>query len=337
MTCSALVYWGCMTKAETKTEILERTEDLPDAHKLQAQFALAAFATLKAKNVTYVSVPITSGPRLYDFIDRRGYKTVEEAKSHPGKFFKEVVEPNLEQGVEGSHYWVEKLHGTVIAPAEFEGRLRRQWGHIDWGQDDFMGMWVPLIDEKVTNMVMLNGWEFSNGSGEEYLQAVLMQMGRRPRSDITIQDGEEGSPIKLDEGIGLMANAFKNVLSRGIKPKNMAETLGLLIEAERRFNIEQTTGHLIEPAASSPDAHDAGKTKPAVPAYDHEKVAAIAKEIVPLLDEHFPHVMEKLKATSSYDFSPINAVFRPVKKPETAAVVPFPAFRPKAKAAQATP
>lgn len=316
-------------------EILERTEELPDAHKLQAQFALAAFATLKAKNVTYVSVPITSGPRLYDFIDRRGYKSVEEAKSHPGKFFKEVVEPNLEQGVEGSHYWIEKLHGTVIAPAEFEGRLRRQWGTIDWGQDDFMGMWVPLIDEKVTNMVMLNGWEYSNGSGEEYLQATLMQMGRRPRSDITIQDGEEGRPITLDEGIGLMAEAFKNVLSRGIKPRNMAETLGILIESERRFNAEQTTGMLIEPAATSPDAHDA-KTKPTVLPYDHAKVAKIAAEIEPLLDQHFPDIREKLARTSSYDFSPINAVFREAKKPEqpaAPAAVSFPRYRDAKKAA----
>lgn len=312
-------------------DIPERTADLPSAHKLQAQFALAAFATLKAKNVTYVSVPITSGPRLYDFMDKYGYKTAAEAKDHPKKFFNEVVEPNLEQGIEGSHYWIEKLHGTVIAPAEFEGRLRRQWGTIDWGQDDFMGMWVPLIDEKVTNMVMLNGWEYSNGSGEEFLQAVLMQMGRRPRSDITIQDGEEGRPILLDEGISLMANAFKDVLSRNIQPRNMAETLAILLEAERRFHAEQTTGTLIEPKPTSPDAIHT-PTKPSVPAYDHAVIAKVAAEVEPLIDKYFPDIRQKLAHTSSYDFSPINAVFREVKKPPAAEATPFPKFRePKAK------
>ena len=311
-----------------KREILARTEDLTNEHKLQAQFALAAFATLKAKNVTYVSVPITSGPRLYDFMDKYKYKTAAEAKDHPKKFFNEVVEPNLEQGVAGSAYWVEKLHGTVIAPAEFEGRLRRQWGTIDWAQDDFMGMWVPLIDEKVTNMVMLDGWQYSNGSGEEYLQATLMQMARRPRSDITIMDGEEGRPIKLDEGLTLMSAAFKDVISRGIQPRNMAETLGILLEAEARFNLEQTTGKKDAIPAISPDSSDPRAATHNVLPYDHAKVAAIAKEIWPLIDQHFPDIRKKLDVTSSYDFSPINAVFRDVVKP-IQQVIEFPKFKQK--------
>lgn len=319
-----------MTK---ENKILERTEDLPKAHILQAQFALAAFATLKAKNVTYVSVPITSGPRFYQYMTDFGHTSPDEARKDHDNFFKHVVEPNLKQGVDGSHHWVEKLHGTVIAPAEFEGRLRRQWGVIDWGQDDFMGMWVPLIDEKVTNMVLLDGWEYSNGSGEEYLQAVLMQMGRRPRGDITIMDGEEGRPINLDEGLTLMSKAFKSVLARGIKPKNMAETLGILLEAERRFHAEHVTGSLIEPAATSPDAHDIGATKATLPKYNHETVARIAAEIEPLIDQHFPHVRQKLAVTSSYDFSPINAVFRHIEKPEEkpeANQVTYPKYRPAA-------
>lgn len=313
-----------MTKP--KDAILERTQDLPDEHKLQAQFALAAFATIKAKNVSYISVPITSGPRLYDYMTKYGFTTPEEAKADHDLFFREVVEPNLDQGVEGSHYWVEKLHGTVIAPAEFEGRLRRQWGVIDWGQDDFMGMWVPMIDEKVTNMVMLNGWEYSNGSGEEYLQAVLMQMGRRPRGDITIMDGEEGRPIHLDEGVALMANAFKDVLARGIKPDNMAQTLGILLKAEERFYEEKTTGKVAEPPATSPNAHEPGKTAPTLPDYDHEKIRAIAKEVEPLIRKHFPGVMAKLEATSTYDYSPINAVFRHVTKPAREQI-PYPSFK----------
>lgn len=307
-------------------QILERTSNLPQENKLQAQFALAAFATIKAKNVTYVSVPITSGPRLYDFMDKHGFKTMQEAKADHALFLKEVIEPNMAQGVKGSAFWAEKLHGTVIAPAEFDGRLYRQWGKVHWGPDDFMGMWIPLIDEKVTNMAMLDGWHYSNGSGEEYLQAVLMQMGRRPRNDITITDAETGASLKLDEGIELMATAFKDVLSRGIKPKNMAETLGILLEAERRFHIEKTTGHVTEPEATSPGRHTPGKTQPTLPDYDHEKVRAIAKEIEPLLDRHFPHVREMLASTSSYDFSPVNAIFRdaPTREPVKLPTFPLP-------------
>lgn len=289
--------------------IFERNAKLPKENLLQAQFALAAFATIKAKNITYVSVPITSGPRLYDFMDRHGFKTMAEARADHALFLKEVIEPNMAKGVEGSEVWREKLHGTVIAPAEFDGRLYRAWGKVHWNADDFMGMWVPLIDEKVTNMALLDGWQYSNGCGEEYLQAVLIQMGRRDRNNMTIMDAEEGRAMPLHEGIKLMADAFKDVLGRGIRPTNMAETLGILIEAERRFHVEKMGGHLIEPEAVSPGASKA-KTAPSLPAYDHEMVAAIAREINPLLDQYFPHVRRLLAETSSYDFSPMNAVFR---------------------------
>ncbi len=316
----------------TKTKILERTNDLPKEHKLQAQFALAAFATIKARNVTYVSVPITSGPRLYQFMEKYGVATLAEAKKDHEKFLHEVIEPNMADGVKQSDYWAEKLPGTVIAPAEFDGRLYRQWGKVNWGADDFMGMWVPLIDEKVTNMAMLNGWEYSNGCGEEYLQATLMQMGRRPRSNITITDAEEGRPINIDEGIGLMASAFKDVLSRGLLPRNMAETLGILIESERRFYIEKTSGFVSEPAATSPGAFEPRKTKPTLADYDHKKVRAIAKEVEQLLDKHFPDVMPRLRETSSYDFSPVNAIFRDTAKtaapPAPTLPPPPPSIRP---------
>jgi hypothetical protein len=309
--------------ADQLREIFERTVDLPPEQRLQAQFALAAFATIKARKVTYVSVPITSGPQLYSFMDKHGFKTQDEAKKDRPMFLAEVIEPNMARGVAGAQRWAEKDGTAVIAPAEFDGALYRAWGAgVHWGANDFMGMWVPLIDEKVTNMAMLKGWEYSNGCGEEYLSAVLMQMGRRPRNDITIVDGESEKPIGLDEGISLIAGAFKDIMSRGIRPRNMAETLGILLEAEDRFYWEKMTGTVLEPAAVSPGAIKARMTKPTMPDYDHEKVRKVAAEIVPMLNQYFPDILDKLKKTSSYDFSPLNSIFKePTPKP---AVVPVP-------------
>ena len=305
--------------AEQKREIFERTNGLPPEQKLQAQFALAAFATIKARNVTYVSVPITSGPQLYAFMDQHGFKTQDEAKKDRPVFLREVIEPNMARGVAGAQRWAEKPATAVIAPAEFDGALYRAWGAgVHWGPNDFMGMWVPLIDEKVTNMAMLKGWEYSNGCGEEYLTAVLMQMGRRPRSNITIVDGEEGQTIPLDKGISLMAGAFKDILSRGIRPRNMAETLGILLEAEDRFYWEKTTGYVLEPPAVSPGAQPPRKVQSTVPDWSHDRVRAVAAEIMPLLNQYFPDILPKLKITSSYDFSPLNAIFAaPVAKTAT--------------------
>jgi hypothetical protein len=315
--------------AEQLREIFERTVDLPPEQKLQAQFALAAFATIKARNVTYVSVPITSGPQLYSFMDKHGFKTQDEAKKDRPVFLAEVIEPNMARGIAGAERWSQKEGTAVIAPAEFDGALYRAWGAgVHWGPNDFMGMWVPLIDEKVTNMAMLKGWEYSNGCGEEYLSAVLMQMGRRPRSNITIVDGESEKPIALDEGIALMAGAFKDIMSRGIRPRNMAETLGILLEAEDRFYWEKMTGAVLEPAAVSQGAIKPRSVTPGMPDYDHDKVRKVAADIVPMLNQYFPDILATLKKTSSYDFSPLNSIFKnPAPKP-----VAIPVSKPVAMA-----
>lgn len=292
-----------------RNNVPQRTQDLPEAHKLQAQFALAAFATIKTQNLAYVSIPITSGRRLYDYMEEKGFRTVEEAKADHIAFFKNVMTPNFAAGLEVSNAWAEKLNGAVIAPVEFEKHLRSHEA-INWGQDDFMGMWVPLIKEKITQMVMIDGWEYSNGSGEEYLQAALMQMGRDGRSNITITD-MRGAPMPLDKGIELLADAFINVTERGIKARNMAETLAIVLEAEQRFNTERTTGRTAEPRGSS-------RHKPVMPTvlpYDHAKVAAIADKVRGILTQQYPDILPKLKNISSYDFSPMNALFG--KKPQS--------------------
>lgn len=280
--------------------ISQRTDSLPDAHKLQAQFALAAFATIKTKNLAYVSIPITSGKRLYDYMAANGFRTADAAKADHDAFFKNVVTPNFEAGLAASNEWANRLDGAVIAPVEFEKHLRTHQS-INWGQDDFMGMWLPLIKEKITQMVMIDGWEYSNGSGEEYLQAVLMQMGRDARSNITITD-VRGAPLPLDKGVELLADAFLVLTERGVKPRNMAETLALALEAEQRFYREQQSGKLEAPWRKY--------VQPSMPAYDHEKIAAINEKVRPVLQQQYPDILPRLKLVASHSFSPLNSLFR---------------------------
>ncbi|MEZ0225983.1 MAG: hypothetical protein ACAH83_15625 [Alphaproteobacteria bacterium] len=287
--------------------VTRRTDDLPDAHKLQAQFALAAFATIKTKELAYVSIPITSGRRLYDYMEANGFMTAKEAKADHAAFFKNVVSPNFDAGLRASAEWAEKLDGAVIAPVEFEKHLRTH-NAVDWDQDDFMGMWIPLIEQKITQMVMIDGWEYSNGSGEEYLQAALMQMGRGKRSDIDITD-VRGKTLPLDAGIKLLADAFIGLAEKGIKARNMAETLALVLEAEERFHRESTTGRSAEPAGT-PVRKEA---KPAVAPYSHDDVAAIAVKARKILARDYPDILPTLKRISSYDFSPINSLFKDEK------------------------
>lgn len=291
-----------MTARKTAATIPSRADHLPFEHRVQAEFAMAAFATLKAGQVAYISVPITSGRRLYDYMDKNGFKTPAEAMADHDAFFEHVVKPNLAAGIAASETWDRKIDGIVLAPAEFEKRLRGN-NIVNWGQDDFMGMWIRLIDEKITHMVMSDGWEYSNGAGEEYLQAALMQMGRGTRSDIKIVD-VEGNDLTLGQGIALMAKAFIDVNKRGLRPRNMAETIGILLETEQRYNFEKQFGKSAEPHGGAVIANDT------LPAYDRRDIVALGREVRAILDKHYPDIIPTLKKHASTDFTPGKALFR---------------------------
>lgn len=291
-----------------------RTDSLPDDHQLQVQFALGAFNCVMAKKIMYVSVAVTSGKRLYDYMDKMGFKTPEEAKKDRAEFFQNVISPNIEEGVKLSRAWAQKIDGAVIAPAEFE-KCRGLKG-TKWGQDAFMGMWLGTIDEKVTVMVMSDGWQYSDGAGEEYLQAMLMKMGRRGRNDIEILDSQ-GNELTLEKGLQLLSGAFKDLHARDLNPRNMVATVSRLIEAEYRYSVEQDYGQSAEPSPAS------YSVDPNMAAYDRKPIVKMAKELRHAFAEHYADIEEIVKKNSSFDYSPINALFRKQEKlPESVGLQP---------------
>lgn len=283
----------------------QRTDSLPDDHKLQVQFALGAFGCVMADKIVYVSVPVTSGKRLYEYMDKNGFKTPEEAKKDRKAFFDNVISANIEEGVNLSKAWAKKTAGAVIAPAEFE-KCRGLKG-AKWGQDAFMGMWLGVIDDKVTTMVMTDGWQYSDGAGEEYLQAVLMKMGRRARNDVEILDAQ-GNEVTLEKGVQLLWDAFEDLRARGLKPRNMAQTLACLISAELRYSVEQDYGQSAEPTRESYAVY------PNMAAYDRAPIAAIARKMRQVLADEYPDIRETVRTHTSFEFSPINALFRKQEK-----------------------
>lgn len=273
-----------------------RDANLPDLHKLEIQFSLAAFDTIKAKDVCYVSVPITSGARLYSHMDARGIKTPEEAKKDRDAFFKGVIAPNIDSGERMAETLAQKNDCAVIAPTSFEKRFHSQKS-TNWGQDEFMSLWIGLIDAKVTKMVMIDGWEYSNGSGEEYLQAALMQMGRAGRSNISVVD-TKGEALTPDKTIRLMADAFKDVHRRGLKARNMAETLALMLAAEERYAAGMRENGCVVADVSM------------LPPYDRGVIAAAALDVRPIFERDYPDILKVVEKHASCDFTPANALFR---------------------------
>ena len=251
----------------------KHSSSISDDCKIQIQCALDAFNTVKAKKIVYVSTPITSGKRLYDYMDANGYKTLQDVRGDREAFFQHVVSPNIEKSERVSSALSKQVDGVVIAPTAFENGRHSQKLEA-WGQHEFMSMWLSLIDQKVTNLVMLDGWQYSNGSGEEYLWAAMMQMGFAARSDIEIVD-EQGTMLNLDKGIKLLYDAFTDVHSRGLKPKNMAETLAALIESEQCYFNKSHSDH----------------TRTHMPAYDRTEIKTIADELHMIFAKDYPELL----------------------------------------------
>lgn len=177
----------------------------------------SAYDSVLCKDFTYVSTPITSGAILYAALDKAGVSDLETLRKDKDFFYANVIKPNIEAAEAVAHTMLQ-LGGAVIAPAAFEAKS------LGWGQDEYMGLWLDTIERKATRLAMVDGWEYSNGGCEEYLQALLMQAGRRDRNTISIVDAQ-GVPISHDTALQLMLTAITHLLERGFTPTTLIRVL----------------------------------------------------------------------------------------------------------------
>lgn len=176
-----------------------------------------AYDSIMATSITYVSTPITSGAVLYAAMDAAGITSVDEFKRDAGAFRAAVMEPNI-AAADVVARRMALLGGAVIAPAAFEARS------LGWSQDDYMGLWLDVIERRATRLAMVDGWQYSNGGAEEYLQALLMQADRRDRTDVSIVDAN-GDAIDHLTAVRLLADAVADLMGRGFEPTVLARTL----------------------------------------------------------------------------------------------------------------
>lgn len=177
----------------------------------------SAYESVLCADFTYVSTPITSGAALYRAMDKAGATDPDAFRRDRARFSSEVLLPNL-AAAEAVATTMLAFGGAVIAPAAFEARS------LGWGQDEYMGLWLDTIERKATRIAMVDGWEYSNGGAEEYLQALLMQAGRRDRNDIDVVDAR-GERIPHLAAIELLAAAISDLVSRGFRPTTLATVL----------------------------------------------------------------------------------------------------------------
>ncbi len=189
--------------------------------------------------IAYMSLPITSGKKYYEVLEKHGVKTTEELDKE--LLYLEIIKPNIEEGLILAERLSEESILPVVAPSIFEAKKQR------WGQNDYMFLWFRVIEEKARRMYMKDGWEYSNGGSEEFVRAMEMQFGfinpwngmeHFPKDTdlekiyeelkkIKVYD-ERGNELRINDGFSMIKNAIIDLDKRGFKSQVLNSSLDKL-------------------------------------------------------------------------------------------------------------
>lgn len=224
---------------------VDRLANTPIGGVREVDVVTTAFRSFKAKEITYVSTPITSGGKLYEAVKKSG-KPLKEFTADKGRMYAEVIAPNIALAETVGDGLIENgFSTTVISPATFEAK------QLGWTQDQYMALWLRVINEKVTRVAMVDGWEYSNGGIEELVEAFLMASGHRSRTNIDVVD-ERGAPITA-------AEAFERITEAMYDLNNTYHaTPRVHAEATIRLNTYTKAGRPLLHGASKKSLNEAG-------------------------------------------------------------------------------
>lgn len=120
------------------------------------------------RGVVYVTVPITSGYRLFKVLDREKCTAEELRRRDPALFRSEVLEPNMAD----AESWAEQARNS------FKGRVVLDPSRLvrdGWSQDDYNNLWNRVIDDFVDIVIATPRWAFSRGARNEIEKAIRTQ------------------------------------------------------------------------------------------------------------------------------------------------------------------
>ncbi|MDO8504892.1 MAG: hypothetical protein Q7S36_03525 [Candidatus Liptonbacteria bacterium] len=132
--------------------------------------AYRSFRGNRRKHIAYVSMPITSGKRLYDVLSEEGVRTAAELAAKCGKdaLWERVLRPNVAEGVAFADKLGKRENLLFISPSVFEAKKWR------WTEDAYMSLWYRVIGEMAGRHVVMDDWEYSNGGVDEVLFSLML-------------------------------------------------------------------------------------------------------------------------------------------------------------------
>jgi len=116
------------------------------------------------KVATYVSGPITTGPRFFEWYISTGHLLEHNDIAYQQNKQISVLAQNESDIIEAAKTIRCKFNGSVIEPASL---------HIpSWNQQDYYEFWTKLMKLFVSRVITLDGWQYSIGCVIEFYHAI---------------------------------------------------------------------------------------------------------------------------------------------------------------------
>lgn len=136
--------------------------------------------------VTYLSGPITTGPRFLD-----------EALTQAGDARERAFQANCAELQATAARLRRERREIVVEPASLS--------IANWGQRDYISLWEAFIERHVRLVIFMPGWQFSAGCAAEFAKAV--ESGIRAET-------LEGEVLKTGQGVAMLRAAADSMEDR---------------------------------------------------------------------------------------------------------------------------
>ncbi|MBU1199114.1 MAG: hypothetical protein KKF46_03760 [Nanoarchaeota archaeon] len=209
-------------------------------NKKDVETVLSAYRSVLS-DISYASMPITSGTRYYNVLEEYEVKSISELlEKDKDALVKKIIEPNIEEGVAFARSLTGKTKYPVVAPGMFEPKKNR------WSQEDYMFLWYRVIEQKSAQLHFIDGWEYSNGAAQEFVRGIEMQFGfvnpingmeyfpssnreelekeyqRLKKVKLLDNDKKE---LRIHHGIHMLSHSILNLEKRGFDVKSLSQSL----------------------------------------------------------------------------------------------------------------
>lgn len=161
-----------------------------------------------SQKVTYLSGPITTGPRFVDWWVRFGCKLALNSAAYRNELRENVIIPNENELRLTAELLRAKGSEPVLEPASLFVS--------GWSQQDYLELWGHFIADHASRLLLMDGWEYSAGSASEFLQAHLEGLPTA-RTD--------GSPIVARDGLAAIGRALDHISTLARQPVHLQNTL----------------------------------------------------------------------------------------------------------------